>query len=70
MAVLLSDKDPGTRRMEMGRQFAGATFYDALGNCPAPVVIDEEGFGDFTTEGRNVSVWVLPGAFEDLVVNE
>ena len=70
MAVALSEGEPGTLRMEMGRAFAGETFHDALGNCPNPVVIDADGFGDFATEGRNVSVWVRQGAFEDLVVHE
>ena len=70
MAVLLSDEDPCTRRMEVGLRHAGETFHDALGNCPEPVRIDEDGFGEFRTEGRSASVWVPAGAFEDLVVNE
>ena len=70
LAVVLSNGDGGVKRMEMGAAFAGKTFHDALGNCPDPVVIGEDGFGEFRTEGRSVSVWVLPEAFEDLVVNE
>jgi hypothetical protein len=33
-------------------------------------VINEDGYGDFCTVGRNVAVWVREGAFENLVVNE
>ena len=70
LAVVLSDADAGVLRMEMGAAFAGETFHDALGNCPDPVTIDDEGFGEFRVEGRSASVWVRAGAFEDLVVNE
>lgn len=70
MAVVLSDAEAGTKRMNVGTAHAGATFHDALGACPDPVVIDEDGFGEFRAEGRSASVWVRAGAFEDLVVNE
>ncbi len=70
MAVLLSDAGPGTKRMEMGARYAGQLFYDALGNCQEPVEIDAEGFGEFRTEGGNVSVWVQHGPFEDVTVND
>ena len=70
LAVLLSDRDPGTKRMEIGRAYAGERFHDALGQCPEPVEIDADGFGEFRTDGRSVSVWAREGAFEDVVVNE
>lgn len=70
LAVVMSDSEPGSLRMEIGAAHAGAVFHDALGNCPEPVTIDEEGFGTFNTEGRSLSVWVREGAFEDLIVNE
>ena len=70
LAVVLSDAGPGTRRMEMGKEFAGEAFYDALGNCPQPVTIDEDGFGEFSCEGGSVSVWVRQAAFEDVTVND
>ena len=56
--------------MKVGKQFAGESFRDVLGNCTEPVVIDEDGCGDFRTKGRNVAVWVRRGAFEDLIINE
>ena len=54
----------------MGERFAGESFYDALGNCPGPVIIDKDGWGEFRTEGESVSIWVRASAFEDLIVNE
>ena len=70
MAVILSNGEGGIKRMEMGPAYVGQTFYDALGNCPEQVLIDEDGWGEFRTEGGNLSVWVRKTAFEDLVVNE
>ena len=70
LAVLLSNGDGGSIRMNMGRRFAGEAFYDVLGNCTEETVIDEDGFGDFRTEGGSVAVWVRSGAFENLVINE
>ena len=70
LAVVLSNGEGGVKRLKMGERFAGEQFFDALGNCPEAVTIDEEGFGEFRTEGGNVSVWVRASAFEDLVVNE
>ena len=70
LAVVMSDGEGGGMRMEVGRRYAGETFHDALGACPEPVTIDEDGFGTFSSAERGVSVWVRAGAFEDLVVNE
>ena len=70
LAVVMSDAGPGQLRMEMGAAHAGETFRDALGGCTEPVVIGEDGFGEFSAEGRNLSVWVREGAFEDIVVHE
>ena len=70
LAVLLSDGPGGTKRMEVGRAFAGEEFYDALGNCQESVTIDGNGIGEFRTEGGNVSVWARRSVLEDMVVNE
>ncbi|MBP3914010.1 MAG: alpha-amylase [Lachnospiraceae bacterium] len=70
LAVLLSNADGGTKRMYMGGQYANETFCDAIGNCQESVVIDEEGWGEFRTEGGNVAVWVRKNAFENLIINE
>ncbi len=70
LAVVLSNEAGGTKRMRMGAQFAGEQFFDALGKCPETVTIDDEGYGEFRTEGGSVSIWVRARAFEELVVNE
>ena len=70
LAVVMSNAESMTKRMWIGEHFAGESFYDALGKCPEPVTVDENGWGEFRTESGSVSVWVRVGAFEDLVVNE
>ncbi len=70
VAVVMSNSDGGTLRMQVGSGHAGEEFFDALGNCPEGVLIDNDGWGTFRTEGGNVSVWVRKGPLEDLVVNE
>jgi alpha-amylase len=44
--------------MEMGIEHAGRLFRDALGNQPGTVTINADGWGEFTTAGGSVSVWV------------
>ena len=70
LAVVMSNAEGGVKRMWIGERFVGETFYDALGKCPEPTVVGEDGFGAFRTEAGSVSIWVRAGAFEDLTVNE
>ena len=71
LAVVLSNSEQGgSLNMYVDTQYAGESFYDVLGNCTEPVIIGEDGCGDFRTEGRNVAIWVRQAAFEDLVINE
>lgn len=70
IAVLLSNGEGGNKRMYMGTGNVGEVFRDVIGNCPEEVVIDEEGWGDFRTEGGNVAIWVREKAFEELIVND
>ena len=70
LAVLLSDAEGGKKRMYMGEMFAGETFHDALGKCPESVTIGDDGWGEFSTDGGSVAVWLREKAFENLVVNE
>ena len=58
LAVLISNKAEGEKKMYIGKQFAGEKFIDCLGNCEEEVVIDNEGFGIFKVKGKSVSVWV------------
>ena len=70
MAVVLSNAEGGKLRMYMGRSFAGERFRDATGGCTEEVIIGEDGFGDFRTEGAKVSAWVRDAAFEDIIIND
>ena len=66
MAVLLTDSVAGTKRMQVGKQFAGSSFFDVMGHFTEPVVIDGEGFGEFRVDGGSVSVWVPERAYRKI----
>ena len=66
VAVLLTDSCEGKKRMLIGTNFAGHSFFDALGHFDKPVVIDREGYGEFSVKGGSVSVWVTEEAYCDL----
>ena len=57
-AVLLSNKDPYEKPMEVGKQYSGQNFYDFLGRFEHKVTIDENGWGNFACPAGNVSIWV------------
>ena len=57
-AVLLSNGDNGSKKMEIGKKFAGKTFIDYLGKHPSEVPIDEDGFAEFFVVAGSVSVWI------------
>jgi alpha-amylase len=65
----MSNSEGGSKKMEMGAEFSGMEFYDALGNCSDVVVIDEDGFGVFPVGEKSVSVWSDKSVLEDLTVN-
>jgi alpha-amylase len=58
MAVLLSNGDEGFKAMEIGPDFAGTIFIDALGKVGEDVVINESGWGEFKVNAGSVSVWI------------
>ena len=68
-AVLLSNAEGGKKRMYMGDSFRGTLLHDAMGICPEPVEVGDDGWAEFRTEGGSVSVWVREKALENLVVN-
>lgn len=70
IAVLLSDKRDGRKRMYIGKQHAGKVYKDCMRKIRENVVIDSEGFGDFTVQGYSSAVWVEEKAYEYLVINE
>jgi alpha-amylase len=65
-AVILSNGDDGFKKMEMGKENAGANFIDIIHNREGTITIDEQGFGEFPVKSKSVSVWIRAGA-ADLV---
>ena len=70
LAVVMSNGGAGSKKMYMGKAFAGHEMFDATGNCTEGLTVDGAGWADFRTEGGAVSVWTGKSAFEDLLVNE
>ena len=70
LAVVMSDAEGGSVRMDVGTAHAGNRFFDVMGICPEAVTVDDEGFATFRAEGRNVSVWARRDAFENLIIND
>lgn len=58
LAVVMSDGTGGTKRMYIGKHFAGKHFIDAMGNAKYNIKIDEEGYGQFYVNRDCVAVWV------------
>ena len=56
-AVVMSNGEGNSRRMEVGIMYAGRQYRDYLGNHDAEVYIGEDGFGDFPCHGGSISVW-------------
>ena len=57
-AVVMSNQDASTKRMEMGTSYSGQTFHDTLGHHPDSVTFGDDGGGDFPCPAGSVSVWV------------
>ncbi|WP_228373923.1 alpha-amylase [Epilithonimonas tenax] len=57
-AVVLSNKEAYHKPMEIGKRYAGQTFYDFTGHLQDKININENGWADFPCPAGNVSVWV------------
>ncbi len=57
-AVVMSNRDAASKRMEMGTPYAGKTFQDTLGHLAEKVTIGEDGWAEFPCPAGSVSVWV------------
>ena len=57
-AVLISNGEDGSKKMEMGEGHARADFVDITGNFGEKITTDEKGLADFKVRSRSVSVWV------------
>ncbi|KAK6352859.1 hypothetical protein TWF696_004859 [Orbilia brochopaga] len=58
LAVVMSNADAGTKRMNVGSEHAGEVWTDVLGWEQGQVVIDDEGWGNFTCPGVSCAIWV------------
>lgn len=58
-AVLISNDGANTKLMEIGKQYANKAFADVLSTTQEEVIINEDGWGNFSVAERSVSVWVL-----------
>lgn len=63
LAVVMSDKEGGVIKMNVGKKFANTMFYDYLGNTEEKIYIDGEGIGEFFCRDGSVSVWVKDGTY-------
>jgi alpha-amylase len=57
-AVVMSNGEEASKRMEMGAAHAGTTFHDMLEHRSEKVLIGDDGWGDFPCPAGSVSVWV------------
>ncbi len=58
LAVVITNQGQGEKYMYIGKQHAGKSFVDALGNIEDEVTIEENGYGVFRVQEKSVSVWV------------
>ncbi|KAF3147135.1 hypothetical protein TWF569_006220 [Orbilia oligospora] len=58
LAAVLSNAEPGTKRMNVGPEHKGEVWTDVLGWEQSEVVIDDEGWGSFTCPGTSCAIWV------------
>ena len=63
IAVVMSDKEAGSVKMNLGRMNSNAVFYDCLGNIKDKVYIDQNGDGIFSCKDGSVSVWIKDGKY-------
>ena len=61
LAVVMSDGVGGTKRMYVGRQYAGCHFADVMGNAKYDIKIDDGGCGEFYVNRQGVAVWIKKG---------
>ena len=59
LAVVISNKGDGEKKMYIGKHFSGERFRDLFSKFEERIVIDENGFGNFMVRNGSVSIWVL-----------
>lgn len=69
LAVLATCGSEGMKYMQVGQQFAGQQFFDALGRHDDPVTLDENGGAQFHVHAGYVSVWLPENAYRRIRTN-
>lgn len=59
-AVVISNSDEGSKRMNVGKERAGQVWVDLTNTRKDRTTIGEDGFAVFPVNGGSVSVWALP----------
>lgn len=59
LVVIMSNQQGGMKQMHVGKQYAGAVFYDYLGHINDMVTIDVNGNGQFYTDNKNLAVYIM-----------
>jgi len=58
LVLLISNGEDGNKKMNVGKERAGETWYELTGNIKGTVIVDKNGDGNFLVEGGNLAVWV------------
>lgn len=56
--VVMSNKEPGQKLVELGSEYSGNVYIDILGHSDQQVIVGDDGKAIFSTNGGSVSVWV------------
>ncbi|WP_416147928.1 alpha-amylase [Salipaludibacillus sp. HK11] len=57
-AVIISNGEDGHKKMFVGEERAQETWIDLTNNSQDTIVIDDNGYGEFTVKGESVSVYI------------
>ena len=58
LAVIMTNRLGGNKKMEVGKIHAGEIWLDMTGTIEENVRIDENGFGDFSCADGSMSIWI------------
>lgn len=59
LAVLLTNRLGGEKKMYISKKYAGEKFIGALGGSDEEVLIDNDGYGNFKVKNGSVAVWIM-----------
>lgn len=68
--IMTNDWQFKTKRMYVGEAHSGEVWTDLLKWCPGQVTINYDGWGEFFTCPRSVSVWVNQNAYQRQFVDK